>query len=149
MWFFQNNSQTSSALSNESPLKIFAGIDQAIVEQILANAQHETFQAGETIMQQGDLPDGKGYIIKSGKVQVLLHSKEVSTLWHGEMFGEIALLNEEVRSASVIALENTECIVLTQDLLIAMIQNDDNSINKEIMQRIEHNILAQENSEGQ
>lgn len=65
------------------------------------------------------------------------------------MFGEIALLNEEVRSASVIALENTECIVLTQDLLIAMIQNDDNSINKEIMQRIEHNILAQENSEGQ
>lgn len=67
-------------MSNESPLKIFAGIDQAIVEQILANAQHETFQAGETIMQQGDLPDGKGYIIKSGKVQVLLHSKEVSTL---------------------------------------------------------------------
>jgi CRP-like cAMP-binding protein len=40
------------------------------------------------------------------------------------MFGEIALLNEEKRTATVEAIENTEVIILTLDNLINLINND-------------------------
>jgi CRP-like cAMP-binding protein len=50
-------------------------------------------------------------------------------------------LNEEQRTATVEALEPTEVIVLTLNNLIEMINNDDNSINKEIIRRIEENLM--------
>jgi len=56
------------------------------------------------------------------------------------MFGEIALLNEEARTATIIAEEDVETIVLSQDILFTMIENDNNSINKEIMRRMEENL---------
>jgi CRP-like cAMP-binding protein len=51
-------------------LTIFKGIDNSVVEEILANAERETFPARETIMQQGDFPNSTGYIIESGSVDV-------------------------------------------------------------------------------
>ncbi|EFK96442.1 hypothetical protein LDC_1539 [sediment metagenome] len=56
------------------------------------------------------------------------------------MFGEIALLNEDKRSATVEAMSDTRVIVITQESLIGMINNGDNSINKYIIQRIEENM---------
>jgi CRP-like cAMP-binding protein len=56
------------------------------------------------------------------------------------MFGEIALLNEEERTATVEAIEDTEVIILTLNNLINLINNDSNNINKEIIKRIEENL---------
>jgi len=56
------------------------------------------------------------------------------------MFGEIALLNEEPRSATIVAKTDTTAIVLSQEILFQMIENDDNSINKEVMRRMEENL---------
>ncbi|USN59514.1 MAG: cyclic nucleotide-binding domain-containing protein [Candidatus Peribacteria bacterium] len=64
----------------------------------------------------------------------------MAELHNGDIFGEIALLNEEERSASVEAISDIEVIVLTLDHLIDMINNDENNINKEVMRRIEENI---------
>lgn len=56
------------------------------------------------------------------------------------MVGEIALLNEEERTATVIAKTESELIVLNLENMIQMISNDENKINKEIIRRIEENI---------
>jgi hypothetical protein len=40
----------------------------------------------------------------------------------------------------VVATSNTTVIVISQDMLFEMINNDDNSINKEIMRRMEENL---------
>jgi CRP-like cAMP-binding protein len=58
----------------------------------------------------------------------------------GNIVGEIALLNEEERTATVQATSDTTMIVLTLDDLIDMINSDENKINKEIMRRIEENL---------
>lgn len=121
-------------------LEIFAGIEASIVDMIIANCPTEVFKKWEIIIEQGEAPNGKWYIIKSGKVWVSVDNTEVAQLWSGEIFGEIALLNEEERSATITALQDVVTIVLSQDDIFTMIENDENTINKEIMRRMEENL---------
>lgn len=125
-------------------LKIFEGIDNEVVEEILKNAETESFMAGETIIKQWDFPNATWYIIKEGSVDVFVSDKHTAKLTAGDIFGEIALLNEEPRSANVVAESNVTTYLITQNMLFEMINNDDNSINKEIMRRMEENLLAEE-----
>lgn len=121
-------------------LSLFDGIDQSIIEEILAGAARESFWPGEVIMEQWEEPNGKWYIIEHGFVDVWVNWDETAKLSAGDIFWEIALLNEEERSASVVSQSNVTVIVLSQDMLFEMINNDDNSINKEIMRRMEENL---------
>jgi len=124
-------------------LKIFEGIDPQVVEEILSNAEKAHFRAGEVIMQQDDHPNATGYIIEEWSVNVLVNNKHTAKLTAWDIFGEIALLNEEPRSASVIAESDVVTILLSQEVLFQMIENDDNSINKEIMRRMEENLESE------
>ena len=125
-------------------LKIFEWIDDAIVESILSQAQREEFSVGQIIIEQGEHPDGKGYIIESGSVDVWVNGKQTAVLRTWDIFWEIALLNEEPRTATIIAKESTSAIILSQETLFSMIENDNNTINKEIMRRMEANLEAEE-----
>lgn len=121
-------------------LPIFANIEGNIIEEILTHADKENFSSGETIMEQGDQPNGKWYIIEEGSVDVSVAWIPTAKLIAWDMFGEIALLNEELRSATVVAESDVSVAILSQDALFEMIENDDNSINKEIMRRMEENL---------
>ncbi|MFA5917208.1 MAG: cyclic nucleotide-binding domain-containing protein [Candidatus Gracilibacteria bacterium] len=123
-----------------SNLKIFNGIDNEVVDKILSYAPMEIFNSSDVIFNEGELSNGKSYIIKYGIVEVEINGNKIAELGDGEMFGEIALLNEEVRTATVKAITNVELIVLTLSDLIDMINNDDNIINKQIIRRIEENL---------
>lgn len=129
--------------SQNNTLKIFAGIEWNVVKEILSACPRVTFETGETIIQQGENPDGKWYIIEEGGVNVWVDGNMTAELWVGDIFGEIALLNEEPRSASIVSKGPTKMIVLSQDILFQMIENDDNSINKEIMRRMEENLESE------
>ena len=124
-------------------LPIFANIEGNIIEEILTHADKENFSSGETIMEQGDQPNGKWYIIEEGSVDVSVAWIPTAKLIAWDMFGEIALLNEELRSATVVAESDVSVAILSQDALFEMIENDDNSINKEIMRRMEENLEAE------
>lgn len=124
-------------------LTIFKGIEISTVEEILTNAARAMFQSWETIMQQWDHPNSTGYIIESGSVDVFIDNDIKAQLSEWDIFGEIALLNEEPRSATVVATSDCILILISQDMLFEMINNDDNSINKEIMRRMEENLEAE------
>ncbi|NDK08175.1 cyclic nucleotide-binding domain-containing protein [Candidatus Gracilibacteria bacterium] len=121
-------------------LKIFNGIEKHIVEKILLESPIENFKEGEIVFKEGENSNGKGYVIKSGKVSININKVVVAELGAGEMFGEIALLREEERNATVIAISDLELIALTLNDLIEMVNHDENIINKQIMRRIEENI---------
>lgn len=76
------------------------------------------FQKQATIIMEGDTTSSL-YIILSGKVRIFGSddkSKELTLMIQeaGSYFGEIALLTDEPRSASVAALENTTCAVISK-----------------------------------
>ena len=67
------------------------------------------------------------YLIDHGKVNVQVDTegqvKQLTTIGAGGYFGELALLNEEPRAASVIALEKTEIYRLNKTDFLAVIKN--------------------------
>ena len=81
-----------------------------------AAVQH--YAPGQVIVRQGD--PGMGlFVVTSGRAEVRHaggggEERVIRTLAQGEYFGEMALLDDAPRSASVVAVEPTECLSLTK-----------------------------------
>jgi CRP/FNR family cyclic AMP-dependent transcriptional regulator len=78
----------------------------------------ELFYKGKTIIEQGD--EGfRAYYIEKGSVEIVKnedgHELKVAELHEGDIFGEMALINNEPRSATVRALEDTTVTVISRD----------------------------------
>lgn len=85
-------------------------------ETLASCMQAETFQIGAKIVKEGEYGDSM-YFIKEGSVVVTQKGNEIRKLFKNEYFGEQALLNNNLRTASVTALENLICLSLnTEDL---------------------------------
>lgn len=121
-------------------LKIFNWLQKDIIDEIIKNSKIKTFQPWEIILLEWEDSNWKWYIIKSWEVVVEIWWKKVAKLWSWEIFWEIALLNEEQRTATVKTITNVETIILSQETLLEMIDNWNESINKDIMNRLEENL---------
>ena len=77
------------------------------------------FKRGETLFEKGDAPNARAYVIESGRVAIKSSvgaiEVAVETLERGDFVGEIALIDDEPRSATAIAEEDTVCSVITKD----------------------------------
>ncbi len=86
-----------------------------------------TYPRGDTIFRQGD-PGETMYIIQSGAVEVSQHQHGtdhvIAILEKGDFFGEMALLQDDVRSATIRAIRPTRLIALTKDLLVDRLKRD-------------------------
>ena len=80
------------------------------------------YEQGETIFHQGDIGDYL-YIIVGGSVEVSRSGEKIGVLKKGEFFGEMALLNEHGRSATVTSLEPTDVLALRKSDFGALIAN--------------------------
>lgn len=101
-----------------------------------------TYHRGEIVFLQGDTGDAM-YIIQSGAVEVSQslngQRKVIAILEKGDLFGEMALLQNEVRSATVTAICRTRLITLTKTQLVGRLKRDpDVSLHllKKLIQRI-------------
>lgn len=78
---------------------------------LLARATEEsrTAKAGEVIIREGDA-GAEFFVVKSGSVAIRHGNKTLQVLGEGEIFGEMALIDNEPRSASVVA--ETDVVVV-------------------------------------
>lgn len=121
-------------------LKIFEWIDSSVLSTIIKGLKIEKFSSSEVIIQEWDESNWKAYIIKSWEVNVEISWEKRAILKTWDIFWEIALLNEEERTASIIAITDVEVFVLTQDIIFELINNWNDTINKDIMKRIRENL---------
>lgn len=98
---------------------------------------------GEVVLKQGDESNGCAYYINSGSVRVLIDGAEVARIEKGGFFGEMALITDDRRSATVETLEDTELqVFLKEDFLTLITQSSHGSEFKdEIRRRIVENTL--------
>ncbi|HLP97966.1 MAG TPA: EAL domain-containing protein [Sideroxyarcus sp.] len=91
---------------------------------MLNNLHREIFVAGETVFKEGD-PGDSAYIIEEGCVEVSLSNTHKSHLGKGELFGEIALIDQQSRTATVRAIENTVLIPIPRQLVKELLEKTD------------------------
>jgi EAL domain-containing protein (putative c-di-GMP-specific phosphodiesterase class I) len=91
---------------------------------MLKNLHREIFPAGEIIFKEGD-PGNSAYIIEEGSVEVGVSSSQHARLGKGEMFGEIALIDQQPRTATVRAVENTVLIPIPRQLVKELLEKTD------------------------
>jgi CRP-like cAMP-binding protein/Zn-dependent protease len=83
-------------------LHCFAGLSTAQLWELLERGEWVSFAPGERIMREGDFGDSF-YAISSGQVDIVKDERLVTTIGRGSYFGEVALLMEVPRTATVIA----------------------------------------------
>jgi putative ABC transport system ATP-binding protein len=88
--------------------------------------KREKVAAGAAIIKQGDLGD-KFYVVRNGHVEVSKsangRSETLVQLGQGAFFGELALLRDEPRAATVTAVEPVELLTLSKDIFMDVRKN--------------------------
>jgi CRP/FNR family transcriptional regulator, cyclic AMP receptor protein len=113
-------------LLQQSPL--FAGIDERSRSKLVARAQHRSFDAGQPIFGIGD-PGRSMMAVVVGTVRISLPTVKgreiiLADLPAGELFGEIAMLDGNPRSANASALTNCELLVLERQHVIPFLEEN-------------------------
>ena len=104
---------------------LFSRLSAKGIEEVLAIASQKKFTAGSTIVAQGSTGVGF-YLVLTGRAQVSRHGKEIAELGAGTFFGEMCILDGAPRSADVIAVEDTTCLMLRQwDIRSVISRNPD------------------------
>jgi EAL domain-containing protein (putative c-di-GMP-specific phosphodiesterase class I) len=91
---------------------------------MLKNLHREIYPAGEVIFREGD-PGDSAYIIEEGRVEISFDSNQRSHIGKGELFGEIALIDQQPRSATVRAVDNTVLIPISRGLVNELLERTD------------------------
>lgn len=89
-------------------VKLFEHVEKKDLESIARSFKERTFTAGDAIAVEGS--SGIGFfVIESGTAKATHGELEIATLGPGASFGEVALVDEGTRSATVIAESELKC----------------------------------------
>ncbi len=96
---------------------LFEELDDHILNEIANAAVEQKWERGQEIVRQGDTGIGV-FVIRSGKVEIVQEhggkQQKIRELGPGGFFGDMALLDEFPRTATVRAVEPTTCLGLTR-----------------------------------
>ena len=85
---------------------------QQYVSLLTSSGTAEAFPAGTTLFEEGD-PGDRLYVVKSGAVVLSTNGHQLETVEAGGLFGEMAVIDREPRSATAVA--ETECELVAID----------------------------------
>ena len=92
---------------------IFSKLPARELEHIARSLKDRVYESGQVIVKEGD-PGLGFFLITHGRVVVSHHDHTIRDLGPGEFFGEMALMEERPRSATVTARERTSCLQLVR-----------------------------------
>jgi CRP-like cAMP-binding protein len=112
------SSNVPSALASVS---FFSSLNQRQLKMIAESGKDFSYKSGDTIVEEGTMGVGF-YLVLDGKVEVRKGSKALATLSKGQFFGEMSLIDEQPRSADVVAVQPTRCFTISTWVFAALIK---------------------------
>jgi CRP/FNR family cyclic AMP-dependent transcriptional regulator len=127
---------------------IFAGFSEKALHRVFSNCPIIEKKAGETIVEEGQTAS-EIYIILQGKVSIVLDMKsdpfELAMFGPGDVIGEASVIGVQKHSATALAKEITELLVLTRTMLMEIYDRDKGTfsmlilnIARELARRLHH-----------
>ena len=107
---------------------LFDGLNKTQLRKLASRFVSRKYKTGEAIVSQGKGGEGM-FILIAGKAEAIRERGDgskttVNAFGPTEFFGELALLNEGARTASVVTTEDTECLVLARWDFISTMKED-------------------------
>ena len=91
---------------------LFAGLDDKELKEIAISMRERRFKAGDTVTQEG--AGGVGFfVVEEGQADVTVGGQSKGSVGPGDYFGEIALINESPRTATLTASTDMLCYGMT------------------------------------
>ena len=113
----------STTLDSLARVPMFRDIPKKGLERLERITRERSYKAGDTICKEGD--EGVGFfLISSGKVEVTRAGHHLAALAVGDFFGEMALLDNHRRSATVTAVDPTVCLAMLRSDFIAELRSN-------------------------
>jgi CRP/FNR family transcriptional regulator, cyclic AMP receptor protein len=91
---------------------LFADLDKKELQELSSSMKERTFSAGDTVASEGQTGVGF-FIIDDGEASVSVKGEERATLKHGDYFGEVALIDDGARTATITAKGDLRCYGIT------------------------------------
>lgn len=108
-------------------IPMFAPLPLTVIEHLAQDVLAERYESGTRIITQGEVGDSF-YVVAEGSVEVVHDGRHVATLREGDGFGEIALLADRPRTASVLASEPVEALRLPRSAFLEAITGSTHSV---------------------
>ncbi|KKP40037.1 MAG: CRP/FNR family transcriptional regulator, CRP/FNR family transcriptional regulator, anaerobic regulatory protein [Candidatus Peregrinibacteria bacterium GW2011_GWF2_33_10] len=140
-----NNNQGYSILPILQKIPIFEKLNEAEHQDIIKKIELNFYPKDYTIFNEGDTADAL-YIIKKGLVQIYKgegSAKNIfAALGEGDFFGEMALMSDMPRSASVETVEDSEIFILKKNIFFELVANSPDMafhLSDECLRRMKEN----------
>src|SRR6185503_746807 len=104
----------------------FGQLDATALDLVRTALDPRVVRSGEVLMRQGDAADGL-YLVGSGRLQVKIEREDgseevINELGRGALVGEMALLTDSPRSATITALRDSHVLFLSSDAFGRVVQ---------------------------
>lgn len=101
-----------------SKIYLFSMLKKRDIKRIAKRAQHHTYRKGEVIIREGER-DGRVFVLIEGEVEVVIglgtpKEKNIGRFGPESCFGEMAVLDDFVRTASIVVARDTQALSLDQ-----------------------------------
>lgn len=92
---------------------LLSGLDRKQLESMARDFTERTFPAGTVVVREGDEHGIGFFVVAEGEGTVTVKGNEVAKVRAGSYFGEVALISDRVRTATVTADTDLRCMVMT------------------------------------
>lgn len=115
-------------------IELFKVLNTTVLSKIADRFDLRKFAVGSEIIQQGGV-GREFFVIGAGSVAIEIDGRQVNTLAQGSFFGEMALIRDQPRNATVRALTPVSCFVLAKDDFQTVVQSS-SSFEEELRKAI-------------
>jgi CRP/FNR family transcriptional regulator, cyclic AMP receptor protein len=118
-------------------IPLLQDVPEEALGQLTRSLRRRTYHRGEVIFHQGD-PGDTLHLVRNGRVKVVIPAETgdevlLAILGPGDCFGELALLDGEPRSASVVAMESVETLVLGRQEFLTFFRSNPETAERLMM----------------
>ncbi len=92
---------------------LLSGLERKQLESLARDFSERTFPAGAVVVREGDDHGVGFFVVAEGEGVVTVKGNEVAKVGPGSYFGEVALISDRVRTATVTATTDLRCMVMT------------------------------------